>query len=414
MKAQSAYLIYFTQDAWNEIEEVWNLFSNTTCNIDLKNNQTNIRSLCGTSFSFQNKKSEIALYAYRDTIVVCLFSESPDTRLFEESLKKLKITPIARSSLTIGKIMKIEDKSDTISLEKGELKLHAGETNNYVYSTSLKKDLKEFITTTFIRLDIALHRISKFSTLFKRQMDQISDERVEIDKNVGQTLHKGITKDIPSEERLMYQEMRINDLSKMFEKLVNHGISLKNSEEILTRELREIEEFIVSKEFKPGRDTIRKKIRPFLELKEAINREYRLVENSVQNIRAAIQVVQTKVGLIRSSETVTLQRDMKRLQEEGISLQMAASFIEFVIVFYYGLGVWKILADDVFHYIPAWIVFVVISCFALSVTAFTHFIGKSRMQNWKISRALIISAVLMISIWIIAEILTWLARQLFA
>ncbi|WP_455368498.1 hypothetical protein [[Eubacterium] cellulosolvens] len=414
MKTQSAYLIYFTQDAWNEIEEVWNLFSNTTCNIDLKNDQANIRSLCGTSFSFQNKTSEIALYAYRDTIVVCLFSESPNTRLFEESLQKLKITPVARSSIAIGKIMKIEDKRDTISLEGGELKLYAGETNSYIYSTSLKKDLKEFITTTFIRLDIALHRLSKFSTLFRRQIDQISDERVEINKSVGQTLHKGITKDMPNEERLMYQEKRINDLSKMFEKLVNHGITLKSSEEILTRELREIEEFIVSKEFKPGRDKIRKKIRPYLELNEAIDREYRLVENAVQNIRAAIQVVQTKVGLIRSSETVTLQRDTKRLQEEGISLQMAASFIEFVIVFYYGLGVWKILADDVFHHIPAWIVFVVISSFALSVTALTHFIGKSRMHNWKISRGLVISAGSMISIWIIAEILTWLARELFS
>ena len=148
-------------------------------------------------------------------------------------------------------------------------------------------------------------------------------------------------------------------------------------------------------------------------LREAIDREYRLVENAIQNIKAAIQVVQTKVGLIRSSETIALQKDMKRLQEEGISLQSAASFIEFVIVFYYGLGVWKILADDVFHHIPASIVFIIILSFALSVTALTHFISKSRMQNWKMSKGLIISAVAVISIWILAELLTWLARTLF-
>ena len=211
----------------------------------------------------------------------------------------------------------------------------------------------------------------------------------------------------------MNQEAEINDLSKLFEKLVNHGITLKSSEETLTRELREVKRFIANREFKPGRDTIRQKIKPYLELKEAIDREYRLVENAIQNIRAAIQVVQTKVGLIRSSETIALQKDMRRLQEEGISLQMAASFIEFVIVFYYGLGVWKILADDVFHYIPASIVFIIISSFALSVTALTHFIGKSRMQNWKISKGLIMSAVAVISIWIIAELLTWLAYTLF-
>ena len=226
-------------------------------------------------------------------------------------------------------------------------------------------------------------------------------------------MHKGLTKEMPNKDRIMNQEAEINDLSKFFEKLVNHGITLKSSEETLTRELREVEGFIANREFKPGRDTIRQKIKPYLELREAIDREYRLVENAIQNIKAAIQVVQTKVGLIRSSETIALQKDMKRLQEEGISLQSAASFIEFVIVFYYGLGVWKILADDVFHHIPASIVFIIILSFALSVTALTHFISKSRMQNWKMSKGLIISAVAVISIWILAELLTWLARTLF-
>ena len=413
MKTQSVYLLYFTQNAWDDIQVVWNLFSNTVCKFDIKNDQSSIRRLCETSFRFHNGNGEVVIYSYRDMIVLCLFSETSDTGPLEERLQESKITPIAKSSLSIGKIIKIEDTVDNIVLEGGELRLHAGETNRYTYSTSLKKDLREFITTTFIRLDIALHRLSKFSILFKRQINQISDERESINKSVGRSLHKGLTKEMPNKDRIMNQEAEINDLSKFFEKLVNHGITLKSSEETLTRELREVEGFIANREFKPGRDTIRQKIKPYLELREAIDREYRLVENAIQNIKAAIQVVQTKVGLIRSSETIALQKDMKRLQEEGISLQSAASFIEFVIVFYYGLGVWKILADDVFHHIPASIVFIIISSFALSVTALTHFISKSRMQNWKMSKGLIISAVAVISIWILAELLTWLARTLF-
>lgn len=405
-------MLYFTQNAWDDIQVVWNLFSNTVCKCDIKNDQSSIRRLCETSFRFHKGNAEVAIYSYRDMIVLCLFSETSDIGPLEERLQESKITSIAKSSLSIGKIIKIEDTVDNIVLEDGELRLHAGETNRYTDSTSLKKDLREFITTTFIRLDIALHRLSKFSILFKRQINQISDERESINKSVGRSLHKGLTKEMPNKDRIMNQEAEINDLSKFFEKLVNHGITLKSSEETLTRELREVEGFIANREFKPGRDTIRQKIKPYLELREAIDREYRLVENAIQN-KAVIQVVQTKVGLIRSSETIALQKDMKRLQEEGISLQSAASFIECVIVFYYGLGVWKMLADDVFHHIPASIVFIIISSFALSVTALTHFISKSWMQNWKMSKGLIISAVAVISIWILAKLLTWLERTLF-
>ena len=162
MKTQSVYLLYFTQNAWDDIQVVWNLFSNTVCKFDIKNDQSSIRRLCETPFRFHNGNGEVAIYSYRDMIVLCLFSETSDTGPLEERLQESKITPIAKSSLSIGKIIKIEDTVDNIVLEGGELRLHAGETNRYTYSTSLKKDLREFITTTFIRLDIALHRLSKF------------------------------------------------------------------------------------------------------------------------------------------------------------------------------------------------------------------------------------------------------------
>ena len=81
----------------------------------------------------------------------------------------------------------------------------------------------------------------------------------------------------------------------------------------------------------------------------------------MNEVKAAIDVVQTQVDLMRSKESVELQRQFNLvlaqnvdLQRKSLTLQIAAGFVEFIVIAYYSLSIWKNLSDpNIFHHIPA-------------------------------------------------------------
>jgi hypothetical protein len=70
------------------------------------------------------------------------------------------------------------------------------------------------------------------------------------------------------------------------------------------------------------------------------------------------------------------------IQEEMLVTGIAASMVEFFLVLYYGLGVWKMLAgEEVVHRIPLGLKGGLILLFSLSVVLGTHKTAKALKEK---------------------------------
>ncbi|GEM_PF-2644271 len=126
------------------------------------------------------------------------------------------------------------------------------------------------------------------------------------------------------------------------------------------------------------------------------------LELSLSNARTAIGSIRMDVELHRSAEasrlqseikvaqemTVKLQGDLKdlhrttlELQKEGVVLQTAAAFIEFILIFYYSLGAWHYISPgSVESALPSFLFFFGL-IMGISLTAAGHFLTISLKEK---------------------------------
>ena len=76
-------------------------------------------------------------------------------------------------------------------------------------------------------------------------------------------------------------------------------------------------------------------------------------ENLLSHLKSGVEVINSRIQLIQSRETKKLQEQMYKsiaqnieLTREGVALQVAAAFIEFIVVTYYTLSIWKYLTPE--------------------------------------------------------------------
>ncbi len=118
--------------------------------------------------------------------------------------------------------------------------------------------------------------------------------------------------------------------------------------------------------------------------------------NLIMNeVKAAIDVVQTQVDLMRSKESVELQRQFNLvltqnvdLQRKSLTLQVAAGFVEFIVIAYYSLSIWKSLSDsNIFHHIPAILTLIIAGSFAGLAVFGTHLLAHEHRSFKQIALA---------------------------
>jgi len=193
-------------------------------------------------------------------------------------------------------------------------------------------------------------------------------------------------------EKIAILEKEIDDLSKAYEKIANYRYMLKNAQNTIKEDLRRLETCLSSFYIKSPESKYITTHKDFL---EQLKVEDGHLSVSLEGIKMAIDVVDTKVGLLRGKESLMLQKQTQKLQEEGTSLALASSFIEFILVFYYSLASWEHLATaEVLHRIPIVLQATLIGAFSLMAVICTHYLAISWREHWKLNKGVLISIVL--------------------
>ena len=84
------------------------------------------------------------------------------------------------------------------------------------------------------------------------------------------------------------------------------------------------------------------------------------------------------------------------LQEERLALQVAAGFVEFVLIFYYTLKSWEgVAGHEVFDHVPPLLRLLVVAGVAAGATIGTHSLADA-IQHKKANKGVWLAAVLIV------------------
>ena len=267
---------------------------------------------------------------------------------------------------------------------------------------------ERMLSTIFPELDSLLKELARAAAYFREQRDAIVEENSSIDKQVGALLHRQVVSMDVTNPDTVKLESRIAELSRMFGLLATDSLVTRQADKRLAKDLGALRR-VLGRMMDPAPGKVDGVGDYHLELfgteVEAIRTVNRDLDHSRQNAEAAIDVVRTRIELVRAEEGSQIQSQtrglldqMLKLQEEATALQVAAGLIEFVLIFYYVLISWEHLLglERAEHISP---VMRILPVFGIAAGAAlgTHFMARSiKNKTWR-NPGMWISAVMMIA-----------------
>ena len=268
----------------------------------------------------------------------------------------------------------------TIDLPKGNQLMvahspeKAGNPRLYLLVASQPEEAKRFLLKNLVPLDSLSYQIQRQMDYYQVQHDSFLEQEDELNGKIGKSLYRKET-DLPS------LEQDVEKTAEIYALMTNYSVLLNSSLRILRGDLQRLEVLVrkgLHQREDPyfiGRHAAR--LKQFIGVLEGSQRNF---SRSLDNAKAAIDVMKSRVDLVNSRTTLGLQQQLGSLMHQNVTIQeetlvmgMAATMVEFFVVLYYGLGVWKMLAgEEVVHHIPVLLKSGLIVGFSLAVVAGTH------------------------------------------
>lgn len=404
--SSTARILYFHVDDKDEVRVAWeDLASEAGMKISEKDSkisfEKSVKHELTSITSIKGEKYSLYLSLYKNTIII--------TGLFYGKIEPLNATEKfnfkekAWYDKTIGGATivivpqkgseKIAEQLATVytTIETSSGILHQLEEKEkqkeHIYLLARKKEGKEiqhFLTEHFPIFDFAIHKLHKERDYFMTQRTWVMKEKTEIDKAVGDILHRRIVGETLNPGNIGVLEKEIDILSSKYAFLVNDGHLIRKARVTLEEDVKAVYSHLGSLgTIISGKDL--NIIKPSEELKKSLSEDELSLSYAIKNTKTAIDIVRTNVDLLRSREDISLQ-------EEALSFQVAAGVLEFIIIFYYSIASWEhLIGVHRFELIPPPIRFASIFLFASFSVVLTHFVGESYRKKWKLNSGMIIS-----------------------
>jgi hypothetical protein len=262
-----------------------------------------------------------------------------------------------------------------------------------------------------ILLDCLTYQIRSEIDYYAMQHDAFVAQDAELNGRIGKILYR-------KEMEPAGLELNVEKTAEIFATMANYSVLLSNALRILRANLQHLEMLVrkgLHKRHDPyftGRHGVR--LKEFIGMLETSQYNF---ARSLDNAKAAIDVMKSRIDLANSRSTLGLQQQLGSLmrqnviiQEEGLIMGIAATMVEFFVVLYYGLGVWKMLAgEEVVHHIPVLLKGGLIVVFSLAVVVGTHKAAKA-IKNKNIKETLAGGIIILLLIAVMAAVSAFYAH----
>lgn len=277
----------------------------------------------------------------------------------------------------------------------GGLKFNVAERTNhsYVFEGAIDPGNWDVFWRGFLRFDLQVFKVSYQAFLYQEQLGTMTDERKRLDEIVGGVLFTYSAGQKTDEMGMDLWESNIHDLAGALSVLGSYLPVITRMESTLSRELDVLYKYLKKiKDSVPDSDLLVNQTAGWVKTRIGnLRKMVGDITDSRDNAYAAMSVVQTQLGLVRAKQEMALQEQMGEmlrqnvnLLSEGVALQVAAAFIEFIVVNYYSLSIWKTVApEDAFHHIPGWLKLIPVVMFAGTAVVCTHFAAQRILHKSK-------------------------------
>ncbi|HLC20734.1 MAG TPA: hypothetical protein VJM10_01330, partial [Candidatus Methylomirabilis sp.] len=281
----------------------------------------------------------------------------------------------------------------------GPLYHYPGESdgNGYLLLSS-EEDFRDFTLNRLPQTDLVLQRLARESAYFEDQRKTVTQEMQDVDREVNQLLHRKVVAVSPDPATFGELESAISRLAKIYGLLATDLQIIRSARGTLGSDLQaffsEIESILVAGD---GEDPLsahyRNRYGGLLRRLEGADGDLQL---SLRNAQGALGLLQAQVELFRGSEVMAVQSQTKELlsqnlllQRERSALQLGAQVVEFVVVLYYGLQIWRSVAS--LEGVPPLLELGLGVVFSGSAVGLTHFIASALTKHNRSRAGLFIS-----------------------
>jgi hypothetical protein len=409
-----ARFFYFHKDNSEEIKNVWSELAKKT---GIEAGEEDAGELIKESFKVhgltnikkvQGKKARLSISLYRNIVIISGIFYLPGS--LERIVDEIRFGDLSGKEVSIGGAMILISRTKDLSQLEGvfgirhtkiettigelcqfEEKEGSKEHSYFLNSASEARVLEHFLTLDFPVFDFAIHKLHMERDYFRNQKRWILDEKQEIDKNLGEILHKSIVGETLNPQFIGTLEKDIDTISSKYAILVNDSNLVRKAISTLEDDIELVYKCL--REFANPPAEGLEILRDSEQVKSQLVKTQNSIINTIKDTKTAIDTVRTNVDLLRSRENLGLQ-------EEAISFQVAAGVLEFIIIFYYSLTSWlHLLGEERFEGIPSPVRFFSIFVFTSFAVIFTHFIGKSFREKWKLNVGMILSGATVLAVF---------------
>jgi|GEM_PF-2333390 len=281
-----------------------------------------------------------------------------------------------------------------------------GEPRRFFIAGTENGPLLDWVREKLVPLDRLTHEMARELGFDEDQHETVSGKMDEMNRQVGGILNE-------KSKELSHLEEEVSAISDIHAQMTNYNSLLGNIAHRLRTGMPWFDR-LHSRAFGDQETFFQKRIRRRADrLLDSLSLTQKDLSRSLENARAAVDVIKSRVDLNRSRTNLELQQQISSMMRQNIHIQeemqvagVAASLIEFFVVLYYGLGVWKTLAgEELMHNIPPGLTGTLISFFSLSVVIGTHKTAKALKE--KSTRPVLLWAVIVLAmlgalVWVTA------------
>lgn len=258
--------------------------------------------------------------------------------------------------------------------------------------------------------EMASRRTELLRRYYHDQLNTITAEKDETEQELSKILYSTLVPANRQEEASHLEEDMMN-LSKGYGVLTSNHRLVREGINRLQQQISALEKAVSVKGFDADSDFIEIMLEPFTSFVRDLQELSASLNEARDNQRAGIEVVRGKIDVLMSKESLNLQTKVmevmemsNKMQAQSLTFQVAASLIEFVILAYYGLSLWKYLDETGYHGVPGWMAAILILTFAGDVTFLTHMVaeriqGEEGLVCKTVTAVIILAAVLSLMIW---------------
>lgn len=281
------------------------------------------------------------------------------------------------------------------------------ETIYIAQASKLDARLVSFFDLGLAQVEAAALKLHTISDLYISQSKYISQEKNRLDRTLSELLRQQSTLDFSSENLADFLEKNLNELSNAYVVISGYYRVIREAHTSTAGLLSALRRRISRDPVMANQRSINALFLDYYLSRLTTMRDIQKeLQSSLNDHQAAIELIQGRIDLMNSRENLRLQHRLgavmelnTSLQEQSLTFQIAASLIEFIILAYYSLSMFKYLAPTAYHHVPSWLLLLLFSSFAGAAVMGTHVVAERMLgKQHKNTGSIIVSLLLLITL----------------